>query len=176
MIQLLFLLVVLASFWHFIYEGIVAPSIRARLRFDVFRLRDSLRIMASNNGADKRTFTHVHDLLNTAIQVIPVVSISAIAEARRAVHADQDLQRRISKRDAVLESANQEIRDLVDQACRVAYKALLVNSGGWYFYLVPLTAAYWPIRRICNAVDRLLMIPERDLEKAIAPSFAIAPT
>jgi len=40
--------------YHFVYEGILAPSFRLKLRFELFELRDELRKLKISHAEDLR--------------------------------------------------------------------------------------------------------------------------
>jgi hypothetical protein len=54
---------------HFIYESIVAPSLRLKIRYDLFALRDELRFLKIKRGSslDDKHYVYLQDSINTMI-------------------------------------------------------------------------------------------------------------
>ena len=168
----LLLALLIGAMYHYIVETILGPSLRACLRFDLFRLRDRLRAIRSEGRLDRETFDYVHEFLNTAIRIVPAISISALEESRRAIEADPDLRRSIDDRLARLESLSDvQARDLAMSACRLVYKSLLVNCSGWFILLIPIGVVVVSIQQAYDLIKRMLTIPESEISNMLPTSF-----
>lgn len=158
--------------YHYFTEAILAPSLRALLRFELFRMRDRLRSLRADGQLDLESFDDVHAFLNTAIRLVPAISVSAMAESQRAIESDPALRNRIELRLARLESlANPEARELARSACRTVYRSLLVNSAGWFVWLVPIAFVVFSFQRAYDLIKRLLTIPESDIPRIFPTSL-----
>lgn len=164
----LFLVLVAIALLHFLYDGIVAPSIRLRLRFRLFALRDDLRSLRHGRSMDLDDvmFSHLHESLNTAIQIVPLMTIRMMQVSQRAIEADENLRNRIDAQIAQLDACpNQEARRIWVGAVSVVRQSYLVNGGGWALYLVPAAVVVASIAAISRGVASLLSVPMSDLSR-----------
>ena len=162
------LIIVGMAVFHSVYEGIIAPSIRLSLRFRIFALRDRLRNLRVNAQVDDRVFELLHQRTNTAIRLLPNMTVSTVVEAGRAFEADAELRRRADKWTATLDQCKvkevQEIRDGIDNNLLLAFAA---NSVGLLIWMLPIVFAALCIRRITAVIKELLSVPERDIDRVI---------
>ncbi len=171
----LFFAIVILTVWHYLWDGILAPSFRAQYRFELFALRDRVRSMRCAGEIDSAHFRFLEDSLNTAVQILPAITMSALSESRRAIQADAALGRRIDERLAYIEqSPNPEVRELFGQAARVIYRAFMTNSGGWYIFLIPALAITIPVNAVSTLVEKLVALTVNDVSKAAPRAFSRA--
>lgn len=165
-----FLLVGLATF-HFIYEGIIAPSLMLRLRFRIFRLRDDLRRLRIGPSPiiTDEDFERHQQGLNNIINLLPYINLMNMREAVHALKRDKSLLEKSKKRVALLENCpSREAIRIYEQANNVLLGALLVSCGGWFLYIVPIIVAFLIIDQIKTFIQDLTTLPEADI-KRIAP-------
>src|ERR1017187_4266356 len=69
------------SFSVWIYQSILLPSIRQRLRFELFQLRDQTRelVIAGKLKEDSAIFYHLHRQINVLIKAIPALDIAFVS-------------------------------------------------------------------------------------------------
>lgn len=167
-----FVLVGLATF-HFIYEGIIAPSLRLCLRFRIFRLRDQLRRLASGPypAIAAEDFELHQQSLNNIINLLPYISLTNMHEAIKALKSDKRLLEKTKKRVALLENCpSREAVEIYEQGNRVLLGALLVSCGGWFLYIVPVLIALLIIDQVKVFIQDLTTLPESDIRR-IAPGM-----
>jgi len=162
---------IIAAFLHFIYESILAPSLRLKLRFELFALRDELRLLKidCDRHLDDRCFEHFQASLNTLIRVLHRIDIATLAAVERELRANPELREQIEARSRMLDDCNiPQVREIRYRSLQVAVKAFAVNSGGWAIYLLPLVLPFLGYSKIKKAVKASISLSELDLNK-VAP-------
>jgi hypothetical protein len=163
----IFVLVILAVI-HFIFEGIIAPSYRLELQYNLFRLRDDLRrlkIRKSDQLSDKH-FHWLQDSINGVIRNIERVDIVALVAFRIRLHKDEDFRRRVRDRTGELEACNlAELQEIRRRGNRHVEHILSVNNGAWGFYIIPIAIACAFYAKTAKALKEMTALPPVDLEK-----------
>lgn len=90
---------------HFIYESILAPSWRLRLRFRLFALRDELRALKGECRGllDDEHFAYLQDSINTMIAMLHRYDVAAVAAAELRYRRDPEFRRCVEIRTAILD-------------------------------------------------------------------------
>jgi hypothetical protein len=169
MIYFFFTLIVLALI-HFIYEGIVAPSLRLNLRYHLFALRDDLRKLKYDDGEQltDEVFLLLQGVINNAILLLHRVNLEVVVKTEIRVEKDKELAGRIAERIALVENCDIEaIRHIQEKACRILTVALLVNNGAWIIYIIPIFVIVFGAKRITNFVKEAVAFPESDINDII---------
>lgn len=164
------LILAFLSILNFVYGAILVPSLRLRLRYRLFALRDDLRTWAIEQpkGSDIDSFKYLQSGINNGLSILSILDASVLAEADEAVKKDENLRRRAEKRREVLDSCdNKEFQRIRNELSKTVMHAFMVNSGTWFFYLVPIVFVIVCIGRISKAVASLFYIPEGEFSKAI---------
>lgn len=173
MITIIFFVLVGLATFHFIYEGIVAPSLRLCLRFRIFRLRDELRRLQTGphpSIADD-DFERHQQSLNNIINFLPYITLTNMHRAIKALKNDKRLLEKSKKRVALLENCPcREAVRIYQEGNRVFLGALLVSCGGWFLYLVPIFIALLIVDQVKIFIQDLATLPESDV-KRIAPKM-----
>ena len=132
--------VFIVSMWHFVYDGIIAPTIRFHLRNDLFLLRDRVRGFLMQDSLDekeKETALFVHDGISLFIHRLSSLRLSAFYLARAEISRNIELKREIDFRiNAIQNIQCDEIRDVFMKANKIIRKAIFFNSGA---FLIPAT-------------------------------------
>ncbi|UJB17600.1 MULTISPECIES: hypothetical protein [Lysobacter] len=171
------LILVLAglAFFHFVYEGIWAPSARMELRNEMFGLRDELRKMriARDKPCSKEAFDIAHDGVNQYLNRLHWVTISFERRYSRALK-DREFRNVVKKRAAILHDAdNEQLKSVAHRANGIIEKAFFTNSGGWLPYLLTLAVIAILVnsirskfsKRIDRRASQVLATPEARIEK-----------
>lgn len=165
---LIIILLAIATF-HFVYEGIVAPSVRMQLRNKLFCLRDELRQLKVDGQlakADAEAFWYVHDGISSFLNRLPYLTIGLQISVDKAYRENPALQARIEQRCRLLNSCqNKVITDVFAKTTRVVEEAFIVNSGGWFVYIVPLGILIATLGSLKKLAFSLVLTPEPDTQK-----------
>ena len=167
MTYLIYALVIVTA-WHFLWEVVLAPSFRLRLRYEMFCLRDELRWLYHRkpDGDDKEVFRYLQGSVNSVIRLLPGIDFSLRFMVERAIAKDEQLRERIKKRRKRIDACgNREVRQLEGRIVRVARQAFIVNTGGWLIYLAPLAIAFLCFDAITRFVRDALLLPESELKR-----------
>jgi len=175
----LFIIVFIMSIFHFIYEGIFVPSIRLKLRFEAFALRDKLRRLKANNENDinDEEYFLINDSVNNTIRLIPYTTIGFLGRALQDIIKNPELRRTISaKLEIIKKSKINEVRQISAENNEIIRRAFMVNSFAFVVYLSPIVipviflsvALTLIVKKIKNLFIYLLNIPfypESEVEK-----------
>ena len=100
MIFLIYALVIVTA-WRFLWDAVLAPSFRLRLRCELSRLLDELRWLyhPKPDVADKEVFRYLQGSVNGVIRLLPGIDLSLrFIVPERAIAKDGQLKERIKKR------------------------------------------------------------------------------
>ena len=163
----LILVVFSISVFHFIYESIIAPSIRMVLRDKLFALRDRLRELKIERDIESEAFEGLHDGINFLLPRLNCITISLTRDIADALKDDPDLRDRANNRREIIESSkNPCVVEIQKETFTICSMALACNSGPWFIYIFPIYI--FPIAlltRLTGALKTALMLPAYCAEK-----------
>ena len=168
MIAWLILIAAVLCLWHFVWEGIVAPSLRMQIRDRIFALRDELRnrIIDGDPASADRAFDYLQEIMNTSIVYLSAADPVSLYMAKRAFARDENFRLESEKRLQVIE-ANDVARDISKRLNRLYGDAFLVNSGGWFIYLIPLLLTLVLFSTIIDFFRQILALPTSRIQQAM---------
>lgn len=149
-------------FWHLIYEGILAPSFRLHCRFQLFTMRDELRGLKEELDSDLSddVFDILNDSINGQLGFLRELTPYNLYLFRQTLRVNAELRARIENRVRTMESCQlAEISDFTSRLRRVHNHVLMINTGGWALYVVPLVMLNWALDRFRRFFDRSLFAP-----------------
>lgn len=154
--------VFLVALAHFIYEGILAPSIRMKLRYDLYEVRDELRAAWTDNesGLTEDAYMLLQHEINSAIVHLGDLGLSVLIEASRALKKTE-IAERVDRCKKIRNSCHSEryisLRSRYKHAVAMAW---MVNSVGLFAWIVPAAflAATWKWCRRLAA--RVFLLPD----------------
>src|SRR5437016_3219603 len=117
MLATLFIIFGLIALFHFIYQGIILPSIRQRLRYRLFELRDRLRTLniRHKNDLQQEVFDYLQRSINNTIKYLHRIDLELIVTSR-AIVKDKDVDEFIKKHNAMLDNCDiDEVRDIANE-------------------------------------------------------------
>lgn len=156
------------ALFHFLYDGIILPSIRQHLRNRLFALRDKLRLEYIN-GIDKQdieAFNLTHEAINNFVNRLPMLTISVYAEIEVAIKNDHKLKEKVNKRRAILENCKSpKIKEVNESINKILFDAFIANSGGWMIYLIPMAVLLTIWRKLATNCKELVVVPHREIGK-----------
>ncbi len=119
------------SFFIWIYQAIVLPSIRQRIRFGLFCLRDQTRtlVIEGHIKEDSAVFKYLHRTLNVMIRAIPSFDFALISSLG---DNNPELKARAEKSRKLIEESSGEVQVIYRSALRLMAIALVANSLLWF--------------------------------------------
>lgn len=133
----IFVILVIA---HFIVEGIIAPSERAKIRTNLFDLRDQVRSIKINDNSDEfadELFKHMQIQINKSIYLLHNYSVVGLFKALKAKE-DTSIHERVEHFFSLLyEAKDPRIFKIYLRYIFYTFKGLMINSLGWGIYLFP---------------------------------------
>lgn len=158
-------LFVLASI-HYFYEGIYAPGVRMELRNRLFKLRDELRNhRIESDDIDVAAFEVASEAINLYINRLPFINIIFIAQMRKLANSDEAMTEEMQqRRNALLESKDDKIKDIVNRCADVLRDALICNSGGWFIYVIPFVLFGVFLQKIKKLLIGMFLAPANKID------------
>lgn len=157
----------LIALYHLIYEGILLPSLRLRLRFRLFEIRDRLRDLKNREKdcCSDQAFAYLQDSINNGLGMLHRTDLITLLKVEEQVEQDDVLKRQLARRSEVLsEVVDPDVRAIMRSISHVGRAAVILNSGGWFIYVVPAMLALIAFGRIKAIVKELLVFPEGRIE------------
>ena len=165
------ILMTLVAMFHFVYEGIIAPSIQVGLRNKLFVVRDEIRRAKIENvePANEEAFWYVHDGINGWLTRIPLVTLTNQFAAIRAYRTEPELRKNVDMRVALVKGCSDDrVKAAKEKASFIIWEASIANSGGWLVYLVPIAVVLATFKNMKRFATGLLLSPEKTTEKLMA--------
>ncbi len=168
---------------HFIYDGIILPSVRFKFRLRIFEIRDelrSLKITHSNDLSDE-LYHDLHESINISIRFLHQMDLKTLFWANRYVKNHHDVVADIiSRRNSLLEECKLgEINNLTSELYKNVGYALIFNNGVLLVLLspfaIPLIFAMSLFSEIKSLIRMLVSIPENEIEKEVIPPESLSP-
>lgn len=178
MMVIFFLILVILTFIHFFYEGILAPSLRYSLRLKLFALRDDLRDLKIDRQEEltDEVFCDLQDAINGAIMRVNQIDLSLLKAAHEAIEHDEKLRKRLQARIAMFEACPLEDVKVIRHRCfELLDQALAINSGGLFPYLIPIIIGFLFADKARSLVVSVFSLPENDLDRIVPPPFVAVP-
>jgi hypothetical protein len=177
MLTVMFFLLIVLVAYHFVYEGIVAPSLRLRLQFRLYALRDRLRTfkIEEPHAVSDSDFRLIEDGLNNAINLLSCISLSMLYQTRKAVRKKERWVREANQRVNRAEQCPHEgLRQIDKKATNILFEGLIINSGGWYIYVLPIVLVWYLWDQVMNFVKEVMSIPRPEVHRLIPKAKPVA--
>jgi len=176
----IFILIALAAL-HFVYESILAPSLRLSLRFKLFVLRDEVRQLKIDHAgslSDKH-FDFLQDSINNVISNLNRFDMATFVGVELESKKDPAFLRSAEKRSRMLDDcgfsrAGLRAREIREQSLKIVSAAIFTNSGVLFLSIfAPIIIAILGYAEVKKRIQIFAFISDQDL-KRIAPSGSAA--
>ncbi len=168
LVAILILVLGFLSFGVWIYQAIILPSIRQRLRFELFCLRDQTRrrVIDGCIREDSAVFKHLHGQLNVMIKAIPWFDFALIADIEVR---DPSLKERAEKSIKLIEESIPEVQKIYHESMKVMAIALIANSFVWFVcFSLPAFSVV-----LSQGVQKLGAVVRNKLKSKVRPVFCL---
>ncbi len=168
MLAELIIILFIFSVLVFVYYGIIVPSVRLALRYELFEIRDSVRDLhcVDSKEISSDHFDVIHSFVNNAIKTIPFIDICSFIKMAVDMEKDPSLQKHIKKQLARLDECDsKKFQDLTIRTSKCVKKALIVNSGLSLVYILPFVFLFTCIDTMKKAI-KILYASESKFDKA----------
>jgi hypothetical protein len=158
----------IASLTIWTYQAIVLPSIRQRVRFELFRLRDRTRQLVIEGKLKEKhaAFRNLHSSLNTLIKAVPAFDYSLVSAMQTT---DVEVLKRRAEFQRIIEESIPEVREIYQQAVTAMTIMLIFNSLFWFTWKLFSTV---PIA-IPQGIFMLCTIAFNGIKTRVAPAFEL---
>ncbi|WP_217705741.1 hypothetical protein [Peristeroidobacter soli] len=167
---------------HFVYESIVAPSLRLELRLALIRLEDEVRLLRIQTSAGageqfdrvERQLCELQDSIHSLACILFKFDLVTIYTLSKEIDRDAGLKRRVEARARILDDCVvPRGRALRSEQIRIATKALAVNSGPMLLWLVVPVSLFVGYHAVFNKIKNSLTVPAHDLKRLMLDEEAL---
>ena len=150
----------LIAFVHFVYEGIVAPSLRMECRNQLFTQRDALRRLRIERHpeSEKAAYEIIHGSINAYLTALSGVTLHYMWRLRRGIRTHK-WEKETESRLHALQECGPELEIIGEEFGRILNRAFLVNSLAWAFYIVPVAAVCFALHLTTRAMTTIIAVP-----------------
>lgn len=144
--------------WHFVYDAILAPSIRLSIRYKLFTLRDRLRLLKyeKEDELTDPVFEQLEFCINHSIHNLSQIGFGTIYSLKREIQRSPGLEAELKKRiEVVRENKLKEVREINVRLLALNGRSLMVNSGGWLPYAIALVLIILLIALVFGFIARI---------------------
>ena len=121
------------ALWHFVYDGIISPTLRFHLKNDLFALRDETRRLLAKddlNSLDKEIVVCINDSISLFINRLSYLRPSLVYRVNKEIERDRQLQEEVGGRlKSIQNTTNGQLHKVFKDMCTIITKATLYNSG-----------------------------------------------
>lgn len=154
--------------FHLVYESIIAPSIRLKLSFELFKVRDEARFLKIQHGNqfECKHFDYLQDTINILLKSLHSFDVIALTQAQNAIKHDKALQEHVQKRKIIFDDCKMpEAIAIRKETLNIAAKIILVNNGAWFVYLIPIGIVAMIYKSLSDSVKEVFSLSEGDFNK-----------
>ena len=164
------LLVFFFSLWHFVYESILAPTMRFNKRNDLFKIRDRIRNLIISNtltNQDKDSAQVIDESICIILKKLNILNFITLIKVIRTLEKNRELKKSVEMSENEIGLAvNQDIVDIFKDVCNIVGKIILINNGAWIIYIIPAIIVWAVFSVLKFLVSKLVVsIPRQDIEK-----------
>jgi len=174
-LSVLLAVMVLLTLAHFIYESILAPSFRLKIRYEALALRDELRLLKMQRGGtlDDKHYEYLQDSINTMISNLARFDVATLGLSGRVYNRDLEFRVRVDERARLLEDCTlPEARSLRRRNVVLVERAILVNSGMLVAPLVPFVLMGVGLSALKQRIRKLASLSEPDFKRVSCPEWS----
>jgi hypothetical protein len=157
-----FLIFFLGSIGHYVYQSMIAPSLRDVLRASLRQLGRQLRLLEAGSPASSPGFGDLHESHERLLDALDRISLVALLEVDRDLRGNPALRQQVTARSAFFDRPGLgELGHIRTRTLRIAMQAIAVNNGGAIFWILPVmpfllaSAKFraWLLRLTVQAID-----------------------
>jgi hypothetical protein len=177
-VTILLLIFAALALTHFVYEGILAPSFRASYRLQLFALRDRLRKLKweQQDKLSDEVFFDLQSSINFAVVRLNQIDLHLIKNAKRAFERDEKLRKQVERRIAMFDACPvEELHRIRFEYFDALDNVVMVNSGGWTPYLIPVVIGFVLKESVQSAIKNVFSLPDNEIEKIAPPDPVLTP-
>lgn len=170
--DIFFLVLAFLAAFHLMYEGVIAPELRMGIRNDLFEVRDSLRAIkcsSDSKSVDDESFQIVHDAVNRFTSRVSSFTIFVAVQVRQLRTRDPEVYAKMKKRSERLAAVpSAEFQKVLKRMDAIVVKAMLVNSGAWFVFIVPVILLMTLLARLSKFAMAIIALPANMFEGLVA--------
>lgn len=144
---------IILAVWHYMYEGMIAPTLRLKYKHKLFELRDELHEVKLIDKENKKVLFIIEDGINHMIDRMDTLTLSSIWKAKKIYENIPEVKQEIEiLRSAINQCDNSSLKGIDKRLNKIGRKILRVNSGGLTLYLIPIYIGFYIIATFISSV------------------------
>lgn len=162
--------------WHIVYDLLILPNVRLTQRYKLFKLRDDLRNLKAQEEShvSDEVFLYVDEMISATIRMMPLYSIVTLIEVMINFSKDPENEKEYQANMMLLENCRVvKVKEIYIGCCKIGYEAFLLNSGGWFAYIIPIIAVAFLSRKIAELMKKIVVMPEASVNQLIHNAPAV---
>lgn len=167
---ILITIIMVVTIWHWVMDGIWAPSARWEIRLKLFRLRDELRSLKMSLGEEFKDeeFEAMEGIINNGIQAANYLDVEALARFGIELKKRPELAQRIERRrELVRNCPHGQAIEIMKRYTATCTEMVIWNHAGWAIYLVPITLIFAAKSYGEKLMQKFLSAPEVEIGKLV---------
>lgn len=168
--EYLILYLALCAVWHFFYESIVAPSLRRKLRYHFFAVRDELRRAKVRGALTDDVYETLQEVSNNALNRLDRIGLMTLFSVYYRLRSDPQFRKAVKEQRERINQWPREAMPLYNRISHLFDEAFYINSFGWAFYLFPLIILVLLFPQIGTLITQALFAPDPTFDSVAGPA------
>lgn len=168
--ETMLLVILILSILHFAYESVIAPTLRVYQRNKLFILRDKIREIDFHalKGNDKYAYEYIEKGLNNTISNLSRLNLYSITKYIEKLEKDVNFKKEVENRaKKIIESSVSELKEIYEEAGQITFDTVCINSGAWFFYLVPIALVFYLFSKGLGMAKDLFVTPNFQTDEIV---------
>lgn len=146
---------------HFIYEGIIGPSLRMQCRNELFRQRDALRRLKIEGHPDSKdpAYNIIHDGINGYLGGLSGVTLHFMWKLRAGIRSEKYKEETQARLKILRDCESEKLTSIGKSMGRVIERAFMINSAAWLFYVVPIAVFAFFLHLLSKVMIKVIALP-----------------
>lgn len=129
-----------------------------------------LRILKQKHAdtVSDEIFGDLQGSLNATLSRLNLINVTILKTAHERFESDEKLRKKSARFDQLISGcAVPEVETIRQRHLRIIGRALLINSGGSFIYLIPIFIAIFYAGRVMAQIKAVFALPENDINKIV---------
>ena len=168
-------ILIILSFYHMIYESVLASGLRRNLRYKFFEVRDKLRRLKIELGdkMDEKLFISLDNSINSKIHCLVQYNFTFLYKVNRIIKENPELNKRVNEHMQQIENCPiNEVKSIYRRTAMLVTQAFFINIGGWFIYVFPIVLSlaiiFLLVLLVYKGINDLIFLPCKNIFKRLA--------
>ena len=159
-------MLILGLFIHYLYQAFFLPILQTKFKYQLFALRDELRVLRNANGREEFCFAYdyLQSAINVSLTLAESIDLLFLFKTRKIYKENEGLRKTIDerlKRFALCD--DHRAHDIHNRVNTALESMLFANIGGLLFYGVSIFFLIFCIGKAKEWITRIQFMPESNM-------------